>query len=179
VLPEGYDARPLGLDDAAALAAAYTRSRAHLKRWEPVRPPEFFTAEGQQKVVRGRLDLVERGLYDCWVLWRGGDVVGAATLQNIVRGAMQGADVGYWVDVGHLRRGLATGAVRLLVERARELGLHRLGGATMVENTASQAVLRRCGFERYGVIPAFLFLDGGWRDHAVFNLVLGDGPPAG
>ena len=47
----------------------------------------------------------------------------------------------------------------------------------MVENVASQAVLRRCGFEQYGTIPAFLHLDGAWRDHAVFNLVLEDGPP--
>ena len=49
----------------------------------------------------------------------------------------------------------------------------------MIENAASQAVLRRCGFERYGTIPAFLHLDGAWRDHAVFNLVLNDDPPGG
>jgi ribosomal-protein-alanine N-acetyltransferase len=177
VLPEGYAVRPLVLDDAGPLAAAHVRNREHLRPWEPTRPAEFFTEDGQRAVVGERVALVDRGLYDCWVLWNGRDLVGTATLQNIVRGAMQGADVGYWVDAGHLRRGLATAAVRFLVGRGRDLGLHRIGAATMVDNAGSQAVLRRCGFERYGTIPAFLHLDGAWRDHAVFNLVLHDDPP--
>ena len=92
---------------------------------------------------------------------------------------MQGADIGYWVDAAHLRKGLATAAVELLVQRGRDLGLHRLGGSTMVDNHASQAVLLRCGFEQYGSIPDFLYLDGGWRDSVLFNLVLHDGPPRG
>ena len=47
MLPDGYSFRPLVLDDAPALAAAYVRNREHLGRWDPVRPESFFTAEGQ------------------------------------------------------------------------------------------------------------------------------------
>jgi ribosomal-protein-alanine N-acetyltransferase len=179
VLPEGYTVRRLAVDDAAAVAAAYVRNQDHLRRWEPTRPAEFFTEPGQREAIAGRLDQVELGLYDCWVLWHGTDVVGTANLQNIVRGAMQGADVGYWVDTGHLRKGLATAALQLLVERAHELGLHRLGASTRVDNRASQTVLTRCGFVQYGVIPEFLYLDGDWLDSVLFNLVLHDGPPRG
>jgi ribosomal-protein-alanine N-acetyltransferase len=179
VLPDGYALRPLALDDAAPVAAAYVRNRAHLRRWEPRRPDEFFTEAGQREAIAGRLEQVELGLYDCWVLWHGTEVVGTANLQNIVRGAMQGADVGYWVDHGHVRRGLATAALEHLVQRARDLGLHRVGASTRLDNRASQGVLLRCGFEEYGLIPRFLYLDGDWRDSVLFNLVLHDGPPRG
>ena len=49
----------------------------------------------------------------------------------------------------------------------------------MVANLPSQHVLRRCGFEECGRIPAFLYLDGAWRDSILFNLVLHDDPPRG
>jgi ribosomal-protein-alanine N-acetyltransferase len=179
VLPRGYTIRRLALDDAAALAAAYDHNREHLRPWEPTRPDAFFTEPGQRETIVGRLDQVAQGLYDCWLLWHGRDVVGSANLQNIVRGAMQGADVGYWVHHAHLRRGLGVAVLEFLVERGRELDLHRLGGSTMVANLPSQQVLRRCGFEQCGTIPAFLYLDGAWRDSILFNLVLHDGPPRG
>ena len=179
MLPDGYALRPLSADDSPALAAAAARNREHLRPWEPSRPESFFTEVGQREVVAGRLRQVEHGLYDCWLLWHGDDVVGSANLQNIVLGAMRGADVGYWVDHDHLRRGLAVALLRHLVQRAHDLGLHRLGGSTMVANVPSQGVLRRCGFEEVGRIPAFLYLDGDWRDSLLFNLVLHDGPPRG
>lgn len=179
MLPDGYTLRPLSLGDSAALAHAALRNREHLRPWEPARPVTFFTADGQLEVVRGRLHQVELGLYDCWLLWHDDTVVGAANLQNIVRGAMQGADVGYWVDHQHLRRGLAVAALEHLVQRGNALGLHRLGASTMVANLPSQAVLRRCGFIECGRIPQFLHLDGDWRDSLLFNLVLHDGPPRG
>ena len=177
MLPDGYALRPLSPDDAGPLAAAAERNREHLRPWEPLRPRSFFTEEGQREVVEGRLRQVELGLFDCWVLWHGADVVGAANLQNVVRGAMLGADLGYWVDHAHLRRGLAVASVEHLVQRGHDLGLHRLGASTMVANLPSQAVLRRCGFQEVGRIPSFLYLDGGWRDSILFNLVLHDGPP--
>lgn len=177
MLPDGYALRALSPDDATALAEAYVRNQDHLKRWEPRRPDEFFTAAGQREAITGRLEQVELGLYDCWVLWHGTEAVGTANLQNIVRGAMQGADVGYWVDSGHVRKGLATAALEHLVQRARDLGLHRVGASTRVDNRRSQGVLLRCGFEQYGLIPQFLYLDGAWRDSVLFNLVLHDGPP--
>lgn len=179
MLPDGYALRPLSPDDPGALAAAADRNREHLRPWEPSRPESFFTEDGQRDFVEGRLRQVGLGLYDCWVLWHGAEAVGAANLQNIVRGAMLGADLGYWVDHAHLRRGLGVAVVEHLVQRGRDLGLHRLGASTMVANVPSQSVLLRCGFEEVGRIPAFLYLDGDWRDSILFNLVLHDGPPRG
>jgi [ribosomal protein S5]-alanine N-acetyltransferase len=177
VLPDGYSFRPLVLEDASALAAAYVRNREHLGRWDPVRPESFFTAEGQAAHIKERLGLEEQGLFANFTLiGPGGDVVGRANIQNIIRGTMQGGTLGYWVDHGHLRRGLATAAVDFLGQEGLKLGLHRLEAGTMVENFASQRVLLSCGYEQYGLAPKLLFLNGAWRDHVLFQKLLHDRP---
>ena len=179
VLPAGYAFRPLSLADAPALAAAYVRNREHLAPWDPVRPEAFFTPEGQAANIAERLALHEQGLFsNHLIIGPQGDIVGRANIQNIVRGTMQGGTLGYWVDRGHLRRGLAKASVEFLEERALELGLHRLEAGTMVENVASQRVLEACGYEQYGLAPKLLFLNGAWRDHVLFQKLLHDQPLA-
>jgi ribosomal-protein-alanine N-acetyltransferase len=179
VLPDGYSFRPLSIDDAPALAAAYTRNREHLEPWDPVRWPIFYTTEGQRQDTEQRLEAKERGLMEPYlIVGPDGDLVGRANIQNIVRGPMQGGVLGYWVDKDHLRRGLARAAVEFLESEALELGLHRLEAGTMVENLASQRVLEACGYERYGLAPKLLFLNGAWRDHVLFQKVLHDEPLA-
>lgn len=180
-VPVGYEIRPLVLGDATALAAAYDRNRAHLAPWEPVRPDGWFTTAGQEAEITRLLDRAAAGQLDPHVLVHvgSGDVVGRVNLNNIIRLVLQTASVGYWVDHAHLRRGLAAAAVRYALVRAAELGLHRVEAGTRLENEASQAVLRSCGFEEYGLARGYLFVNGAWRDHRLFQVLLGDAPPHG
>ncbi len=177
MIPDGYHIRPLAPDDAAALAAAYDRNREHLAPWDPVRDPSFSTAEGQVDVVTRQLSLVRGRLLAAWVLTHGDDIVGRVNLNNIVRGVQCSAQLGYWVDHEHLRRGLAAAAVDHACREAPALGLHRVEAGTMVSNEASQRVLLRCGFELYGMAPKFLFLVGAWQDHNLYQRILHDDPP--
>jgi [ribosomal protein S5]-alanine N-acetyltransferase len=177
VLPDGYSFRRLALEDAAALATAYLGNRAHLAPWDPERPREFYTEAGQTSHITERLALEEQGLFVNHVLiGPAGDIVGRANIQNIVRGTMQGGTLGYWVDRNHLRRGLARASVGFLEEQALGLGLHRLEAGTMVDNVPSQRVLEACGYERYGLAPQLLFLNGAWRDHVLYQKLLHDRP---
>ena len=69
-------------------------------------------------------------------------------------------------------RGLATTAVHEMVHRAfDDLGFHRLEAGTLVDNERSQRVLERNGFQRYGLAPKLLFIDGEWRDHVLFQRI--------
>ena len=177
MLPAGYSFRPLVLEDAPALAAAYARNREHLAPWDPVRSAEFFTVEGQQQDATDKLKRHEQGLFAPYVIvGPDGELVGRANIQNIVRGPMESGVLGYWIDKDHLRRGLARAAVEFLEGEAMELGLHRLEAGTMVENLASQRVLEVCGYERYGLAPKLLFLSGAWRDHVLYQKLLHDRP---
>jgi [ribosomal protein S5]-alanine N-acetyltransferase len=57
-------------------------------------------------------------------------------------------------------------------------GLHRLEAATLVDNLASQAVLRRTGFTLIGLASRYLRIAGRWRDHLLFQRLADDPPPA-
>jgi ribosomal-protein-alanine N-acetyltransferase len=176
VLPDGYEIRTLTIDDAPALAAAFRRNRDHLARWDPTRPASFYTDEGQALDVRGRLEVVERGLGVSWVLTYGDDIVGRVNLNNIIRGVLQSCSVGYWTDGEHLGRGLATAMAEHAVAGAEAIGLHRVEAGTIVDNVASQGVLRRAGFTEYGMAEKFLYISGRWQDHVLFQRILHDRP---
>lgn len=178
LLSPEYEIRSLTADDAAALADAYVRNRDHLAPWEPTRSEEFFTEPGQRADTAAKLETAAGGHQDPWVIWHGEDVVGRINLSNIARGPFQSASLGYWVDHGHNGRGIATAAVRFAVERAREIGLHRVEAGTLAHNEASQVVLRRCGFEQFGLAPHYLFIAGAWQDHVMFQQILHDRPLA-
>jgi|tagenome__1003787_1003787.scaffolds.fasta_scaffold20987099_4 ribosomal-protein-alanine N-acetyltransferase len=178
VLPPGYEIRPLTTEDAPALVQAYSRNQDHLSPWEPRRSPEFYTTAWQLEDVTAKLDSAAVGQQDPWVIWSGEEVVGRVHLTNITRGVFQSASLGYWVDHRHTRRGLATAAARSAVQRATELGLHRIEAGTLPHNEASQMVLRRCGFERIGTAEDYLFIAGSWQDHVIFQKILHKRPIA-
>jgi ribosomal-protein-alanine N-acetyltransferase len=101
-----------------------------------------------------------------------GRVVGRINVNNVVRGSFLSGDLGYWVAEAATGRGVATAAVSVMVRSAfGEDGLHRLQAGTLVDNVASQRVLRRNRFERIGVAPRYLRIAGEWRDHVLFQLV--------
>jgi ribosomal-protein-alanine N-acetyltransferase len=177
--PPGYGVRPVRLDDAERVAAAYVRNRDHLAPWEPTRPPEFFTPEGQRELIRGQRERTERGEQAVWVVTHGEQVVGRAALSNVSRGPFCSATLGYWVDAGHLRRGLARAAVEHACAEAGGLSLHRVEAGTLLHNDASQRVLLAAGFEHVGTARGFLFIAGRWQDHRLYQRLLNDDPPPG
>ncbi|MFE3517075.1 GNAT family N-acetyltransferase [Streptomyces sp. NPDC059166] len=180
-LADGVRLRPATLADAASFAVTLSRSRAHMRKWEPVRPEVFYTTEGQTARLTGLLADRDAGRAMPWVLADEEDlVVGAMTLASIERGPFRNARLGYWIDVDRAGRGLATAAVGRVCELARDgLGLHRIAAGTVVDNAASQRVLAKAGFELYGTAPRYLHINGAWRDHRMFQRILHDGPPEG
>ena len=170
--------RPLLDGDGAQLAAAYTRNRAHLARWEPLRSEEFFSAARQDEFVRESLRGVADGRSAAYVLEDGRRrIVGRVNLSDIVRGAFWSAHLGYWVDKDLTGRGVMRGAVSAVCALARDdLGLHRVQAATLVHNEASQRVLRATGFTEIGRAPRYLRIAGEWQDHLLFQRILEDAP---
>ncbi|MCX5397344.1 GNAT family N-acetyltransferase [Streptomyces sp. NBC_00102] len=170
--------RPTEASDAPALARALLRSRTYMARFEPVRPDSFYTPEGQADRLSGILADRAAGRAAAWVIVDEDDrALGSFTLSGIALGAFRSGVIGYWVDVDQAGRGLATAAVRRIRDLARDdLRLHRIEAGTLLYNEASQRVLRKCGFEEIGVAPRFLYIDGEWRDHRLFQLILNDDP---
>ena len=49
--------------------------------------------------------------------------------------------------------------------------IHRIQASYLPENARSGRLLQRLGFQREGIAPLYLFIDGAWRDHVVTSLI--------
>jgi len=157
--------RPLTPDDAKEIAALYAANREFLAPFEPDRADEFFTAAFQRKRIEAAGEDHWR-----WAIVADGRIAGAIVLADVLRGALQVGNVGYWVDRSRREPTPVVPAVGDVVAFAfGEAGLHRLEAGTLVDNHASQRVLEKNGFERYGLARQLLKINGAWRDHVLFE----------
>jgi len=167
--------RPVRLEDAAGLARIYRENRAFLAPYDPPRPDAFFTEEGQRSELEQALAQAAVGARYRYVMLDRDEPVGALSISNVVRGPFQSANLGYWVAEHQNGRGVGTRAVGLAVEAAfGEHGLHRLEAGTLLDNTGSQRVLRKNGFQEIGIAPRYLFIADQWRDHLLFQRLSDD-----
>ncbi|MDQ1215805.1 GNAT family N-acetyltransferase [Microbacterium arborescens] len=165
--------RSLRTEDAAALAEAYRVNFEHLAPFEPLRPADLTTEAGQRTEIAALIASREAGTALPLVLAHGSRIVGRVTLSGITRGAFQSGNLGYWIDQSYAGRGLMTAAVNEISRLAtNELQLHRIQAGTLVDNVASQTVLRRCGFVEFGLAPEYLLIAGRWQDHRLFQKIL-------
>ena len=135
-------------------------SRSLHRPWmDPPLTPERF----QAWLLRGR-DPSYRPMLAC--RREDGAIVGFVNLSNIVRGPFQNAFLGYGGVAAHTGRGFMTEALQLALRRAfAELRLHRLEANIQPRNSASLALVERCGFVREGFSERYLKVGGRWRDH--------------
>ncbi|MDX6415901.1 MAG: [ribosomal protein S5]-alanine N-acetyltransferase [Trebonia sp.] len=171
--------RVISPGDAAPLARLLTANRDYLAPWSPRQSDQYFTADGQRQVVTRDLAELDRGgMLPLVILDADGAVCGRINLNSIIRGAFQGASVGYWVSESHIGQGLATAALADVIGIGfDELSLHRLEAATLLHNTPSQRVLARNGFRPFAISEAYLRIAGRWQDHILFQLLSPGGRP--
>ena len=104
-----------------------------------------------------------------------GELVGVINLNNIIRGAFQNAFLGYYAFVPFAGQGLMGEGLRLMLAYAfRELQLHRVEANIQPGNFASLALVKRCGFVKEGFSRRYLQVNGEWRDHERWALLVED-----
>jgi ribosomal-protein-alanine N-acetyltransferase len=173
--------RPLRMRDAAAWIESRRRNIGWLQPWEAT-PPRGTATFGASSTVftamtrRLRTD-ARHGAALPFVIMVGRSFAGQVNVAGIVRGSMDSAHVGYWVDERFAGRGVMPTAVALVVDHCfREVGLHRIEVNIRPENVASKRVVEKLGFRSEGVRDRFLHIDGDWRDHLSYALVREDVP---
>lgn len=152
------------------------RNRAHLAPWEPPYAADYFEPDGvlarlekaQQEHAAGRA-------FGFWLsrLEKPAELIGKINLTQVSRGPFQSAALGYALDGLAQGQGLMHEGLRAVIALmfSAPLRLHRLQAAVRPENTASLGLMERLGFEQVGLSRRYLFIDGAWRDHAIFALV--------
>lgn len=137
--------------DAAELFAVVDRNRAHLRRflgWLDYNRSE----EDSRQFIRQQQELFERGESVTFAVRVQEMLVGLVGLQQI-DSLNRSASIGYWIDAECEGRGIMTRSVEALLDYGREkLELHRFQIFCAVENTRSQKIPVRLGFEREGCL---------------------------
>jgi len=132
--------RPWHLDDAAALAAAW--SDPEIQRWTGV--PEVRDLAAAARWIAGDDARRERELSLDLVVERGGEVAGEVGLSSFDRAAGT-VEIGWWIAPAHRGRGVASTAAGLVVAWARaDLALQVIARCDAA-NPASVAVAQRAG----------------------------------
>ena len=110
-----------------------------------------------------------------WVRTETGELAGAITISEIVRGTFRSAYLGYYAFAPHHHRGYMTLGLQAVVGRVfGELRLHRLEANIQPDNIASRRLVRRLGFRKEGLSPRYLKVRGRWRDHERWALTVED-----
>lgn len=168
--------RPPVMNDHMDWARARKNSRAFIEPWEPI----WATDHLSRSAFRNRVSWAKRTIRDgralpLMILRNDGRVIGALTLDNIRRGPAQMGTVGYWIAEDQSGQGLMTEALSALVQHAfTRMDLSRIEAACLPENTASRALLERCGFKYEGVAQSYLQIAGRWRNHVLYAQLRND-----
>jgi [ribosomal protein S5]-alanine N-acetyltransferase len=150
--------RAVSATDEAAFIAASRASRKLHRPW--VQPP-LDVAAFERYLAR-----FDGSVHHGFLVEDGGQLAGAIHLTNIVMGAFRSGYLGYYAFAGFESRGLMTAGLNAVVRHAfQHLGLHRVEANIQPANTASIALVRRCGFQLEGYSPKYLKIGGRWCDH--------------
>ena len=172
--------RPPRLRDASAWSALRLRNEAWLAPWEPT-SVEPWASRHSVSAWPSLLSSVRRsaraGVLLPFVVTYDDRLVGQLTVNNLVRGVLRSAQIGYWIDRVHAGRGIITTAVALATDHCfGPVGLHRIQIDIRPENAASRRVVAKLGFREEGYLRRYLDIDGAWRDHVSYAVTVEDVP---
>ena len=171
---DGLYLRPAVSGDFAAWVRLRGESREFLTPWEPLWPEDDLTRAAFRRRLRRQSDEMARDEAFSFLIFDAGadTLLGGLTLGGIRRGVAQSGTLGYWMGAPHAGKGRMTRAVAAAVRFGfATLRLHRIEAACLPENTASQTLLERNGFQREGLARGYLRINGAWRDHLLYALV--------
>jgi ribosomal-protein-alanine N-acetyltransferase len=103
----------------------------------------------------------------------GDSIVGLLLFEQVYRDVTRSARMSVWIDQGHRSRGIGTAAVRQALASAAGSGLRRVEAAVLPENAAGRRMLAHAGFMPIGLARELLLVGGEWRDHVLYEFVIG------
>jgi [ribosomal protein S5]-alanine N-acetyltransferase len=169
--------RPLVPQDFNAWSEVRRRNGAWLTQWEPLRLPHHPDPETNREVFAARCGSRDRerlaGSQYAFGIFVDGTFAGELNLNNIVRGAMQSATIGYWIDRARAGRSLMSESIVVLMQFAfEELNLHRLEICIIPRNSNSRRVVEKLHLREEGIAERFLEINGAWEDHVRFGFTI-------
>lgn len=163
--------------DFIAWTSLRQTSREFLTPWEPTWADDHLSRKSFTNRVHWAQRSVANGHGAPLFMFRREDnaLLGAITLDNIVRGPSQSGTLGYWVGAAHARNGYMKEAIVAITHYAfNSMDLSRIQAACLPENEASRGALEKTGFKYEGVAQSYLQINGRWRNHVIYSSLRSD-----
>jgi ribosomal-protein-alanine N-acetyltransferase len=169
--------RPLRSADFAAWSEVRRRNESWLTPWEPSRPAGQLDPTVNRDAFAARCSARDRdsasGVAYGFGLFVERDLVGEINLNHVLRGAMQSATVGYWIDQAWAGQSLIAEGVVAIAEFAfDQLDLHRLEICIVPRNSNSRRVMEKLEIREEGLAQRFLEINGVWEDHVRYGFTV-------
>ncbi len=168
--------RPIRLRDSRQLERELLDNRGWLRKWEATNPhgPLSFDTRASIRSLQAN---ARAGLGLPFVIEFDGRFAGQLNVSSITYGSLGSATIGYWVSERFAGRNVTPTAVALATDYCFfQAGLHRMEICIRPENVASLRVVEKLGFRYEGLRRRYIHINGDWRDHFCFALVVEELP---
>jgi ribosomal-protein-alanine N-acetyltransferase len=168
--------RPIRVRDSRALEKELIDNRGWLRQWEATSPhgPAVFDTRAS---IRSLLASARAGHGLPFVMEHDGELAGQLNVSSITYGSLASATIGYWIAQRFAGKGVTPTAVALTTDYCFfQLGLHRMEICIRPENAPSLRVVQKLGFRYEGLRRRYIHINGDWRDHFCFALVVEEIP---
>ncbi|MDQ1147632.1 ribosomal-protein-alanine N-acetyltransferase [Bacillus sp. SORGH_AS 510] len=165
--------RPFITSDAAALLELQLANRDFFQKFSMERDDDFYTLEAQFERIPQYQELSQNDQsYNFGIFTYDDTLIGTINLFHVMRGSLQSAFIGYFLDKNHNGRGYTTEAAKLIVDYGfNDLHLHRIEAGVMPHNIGSIRVLEKAGFHKEGIALKNVKINGKWEDHQVLAII--------
>jgi ribosomal-protein-serine acetyltransferase len=161
------------LRHAEALYGVIDTNRDHVARWMLWLTDAYAPADAES-FIRQNLTCLAEG-NGCTVLMIYQDQFVGGIGNQPINPIDRSADIGYWLAESAQGNGIVTRAAHEMVDYSvRDLGLNRVTIHAAAENTKSQAVPERLGFDRVGVFRKAAALHGEFVDQVQYAMLAED-----
>lgn len=164
--------RPIRLRDARPLENELLENRGWLRKWEATNPygPMSFDVRASIRSLQAN-SRSGQGLP--FVIEYNGELAGQLNVSSMTYGSLGSATIGYWVSERFAGHDITPTAVALATDYCFfRAGLHRMEICIRPENAPSLRVVEKLGFRYEGLRRRYIHINGDWRDHFCFALVV-------
>lgn len=164
--------RPIRVRDARVLERELMDNRSWLRQWEATSPygPASFDTRAS---IRSLLSSARAGHGLPFIMEHDGQLAGQLNVSSVSYGSLSSATIGYWVSERFAGKGVTPTSVAMVTDYCFfQLGMHRMEICIRPENAPSLRVVQKLGFRYEGLRRRYIHIDGDWRDHFCFSLVV-------
>lgn len=146
------------------------------EKYEPIFKDEFYTLNYHEKLLQAEYQqtLLMR-MFRFWIFEKDNpeQIIGTVSFHGISPDIYSCCSVGYKIAPEYWRKGYAYEAINASIEMiAKEIGIRRFEALVLPDNTPSIKLLEKLGFEKEGVLKEKIFIQGQWRDHIMYGLLV-------